>query len=73
MQDGVLAFNGDGQGISRATGKYAEHGSRIVGYKSQSRKKGMATPNNTECLYWPLGAECVNTAKGEMGDVGGVR
>ena len=71
MQDVALASNGDGQSISGATGKYAEHGSSSSGYKTQRRRKGMTTPNNKECLSRTLGAECGNNAKGKLGGVGG--
>ena len=73
MQDGALASNGYGQGISRATGKDAEHRISSVGYKTQRRKKGMTIPNNPECLYRSLGAEYGNTAKVNSGGVGGGR
>ena len=72
MQDGSLASDRDGQGISGATGKDAEHSSRSGGYKTRRRKKGVTIPNNPECLSRTLGAECGNTAKGKSGGVGGV-
>ena len=72
MQDGALASNVNGQSISGATGKYAEHGSSSGGYKTRRRKKGMTIPNNQECLSQPLSDECDNTAKGKSGGVGGV-
>ena len=34
MQDGALATNGDGKSIYGATGKYADHMSSGVGYKT---------------------------------------
>ena len=55
MKDGALASHGDGKGISRATGKDAEHGSNSDGYKTRGNKKGMTIPNNPECLSRPLG------------------
>ena len=73
MQDGALDSHVDGQGISRATGKDAEHGSRSGGYKTRRGKKGINNPKNQECLYWPLGAECGNTNKGNLVGVGGGR
>ena len=45
-QNGVLDSHGGGQGISRATGKYAEHGSSSGGYKTWRRIKGVHIPNN---------------------------
>ena len=71
MQDGKLASNGDGKGISGETGKDAEHGSSRGSYKTQRRKKGMTIPNNPECLSGPLGSECGNNAKGKLGGVRG--
>ena len=50
MKDGTLDSEGDGQYISRANDKYAEHGSSSGGYKTRRRKKGMTIPNNPECL-----------------------
>ena len=73
MQDVALAYHGDGQGISRATGKYAEHRSSSGGYKTRRRKKGMTIPNNPELLSEPLVDECGNTSKGKSGGVGGGR
>ena len=73
MQDGALAYDGYGKGISEATGKYAEHRSSSGGYKTQRRKKGMTIPNHPESLYRTLGAECRNTARGKSGGVGGGR
>ena len=73
MQDGALAYRGDGQGISRATGKDADHGSSGGGYKIRRRKKGMTIPNNPEYLYRNLGAEWGNTAKLKLGCIGGGR
>ena len=40
MQDGALDSNGDEQGISRATGKYAEHGISRGGLKPEGGKRG---------------------------------
>ena len=69
MQYGALDPDRDGKIISKATGKYAEHGSSGGGYKTRRRKKGITIPNNLECLSGPLGAECGNTAKGNLGGV----
>ena len=73
MQDGSLASDRDGQGISGATGKYANHGNSSGGYKTIRRKKGMTNPKNPERLSRPLGDECGNTAKVKSGGVGGGR
>ena len=73
MQDGAIPSNRDGQGMSIATGKYADHGSISGSYKTQRSKKGVTIPNNPECLSRPLGVECGNTAKGGLGGVGGVK
>ena len=73
MQDGALSSDGDGQGISRATGKDAEHRSSRDGYKTRRSKKGMTIQNNPECLSLPLGGECGNNSKGKSGCVGGGR
>ena len=73
MQDGSLASDRDGRSIYGATGKYYEHGSSNVSYKTRRGKKGMTIPNNPECLSRPLGAECGNTSKGKSGGVGGGR
>ena len=70
MQDGALASDGDGKIISGETGKYDEHGSISSGYKTRRRKKEVNIPNNPECLSWPLGGKCGNTAKGKSGGVG---
>ena len=69
MKYGALSSNRDGKGRSRATGKDVDHMSRSGGYKTRRRKKGMTIPNNPECLSWPLGSECGNTAKGKSGGV----
>ena len=70
MQDGTLASYGYGKGISKATDKYADHGSSSGGYRIKRRKKEMTIPNNPECLSQPLGDECRNTAKVKLGAVG---
>ena len=51
MQDEAIAYDGDGQGIYGETGKDAENGSSIGGYKNRRRKKGMTIPNNPEWEY----------------------
>ena len=43
MQDEAIAYDGDGKGIYGETGKDAENGSSIGGYKNRRRKKGMFT------------------------------
>ena len=55
MQDGALASHRDLQGISRATGKDAEHGSNSGVLKTRKSKKGMTIMSNLECLYRSLG------------------
>ena len=69
MQDGALASKRYGQIIYGGTGKDAEHRSSGSSYKNQRRKNGMTISNNPECLYWTLGDECENTAKGMSGGV----
>ena len=73
MQDGAFAFYRYGKGVSRVTGKYAEHGSSSGGYKTRGRKKVMTISNNPDYLTRPLVAECGNIAKGKSGGVSGGR
>ena len=73
MQDVALTADGDGQSISRATGKHAEHRSSGGSLKNRRKKKRMTIPNNPECLSRPPGAEFGNTAKRKSGGVRGGR
>ena len=73
MQDGALAADGDGKSILGSTGRDAEHRRSGDGYKTQRRKNMMTILNSPECLSWPLGAECGNTANGKSDGVRGGR
>ena len=73
MQYGALAAYGDGKIISITTGKDAEHGNIVSGYRTRRREKEVTILNYPECLSRPLGSECGNTAKGKLGGVGGGR
>ena len=70
MQYGALVFDGYGQDISRATGKYTGHRSSSGGYKTQRRKKGMTNTKKPDFLSRYVGAECGNNSKGKLGGFG---